>query len=190
VFAPEIAKRPYFIWHGFVFVNKVQFGGETDEKKRTLLVASGAHASIIRKTAEEMGSKKLGEVFKLLAREEGGGGYLGLMNFACLLRSKAKGWDGAASVGISKMDRKSLDLRTMLNVALEQLNNQVNTGGEREELKKIIATIRIKRDLKKDNPGKRDLSRVVIELEKKDYFEKSRLASELNATVSDQPKKK
>jgi hypothetical protein len=189
VFASEIASRPYFVWHGFVFVNKVQFGGETNEKKRTLIVASAVHSSIIRKIAEEMGSKKFGEVFKLLAKEEGGGGYLGLMNFACLLRSKSKSWHGAASVGISKMDRKALELRVMLNIAFEQLNNQVNTGGEREELKKIIATIRIKRDLRKDNPGKQHLSRVVIELEKRDYFEKSRGTPESSAIAGDEATK-
>jgi|SRR5450631_2814208 hypothetical protein len=46
------------------------------------------------------------------------------------------------------------------------------TGGEREELKKIIATIRIKRDLRKDHPGERDVSKVVGKLEEQEYFDK------------------
>ena len=173
VFSSEIAKRPYFVWHGFVFINKVDFGGEQDQRLRSLMVAEALHGTFISKAAEQIGSKKLGEVFKLLAsRADFQGGYIDLMNFACLLRAKPKNWETTASRAISKMDRKAVDLRAMLGITFEQFYSEVNTGGERELLKRLIATIRIKRDLKKENPGIKDLTRVVDQLEKRDYFEK------------------
>ena len=57
-------------------------------------------------------------------------------------------------------------------MAFREFNEEVNTAQEREELKKLIAMIRIKRDLKKDNPGQRMITSVIERLEKQDYFEK------------------
>ena len=57
-----------------MFINKLEFGDEKDELKRALMAASAVHISVLKKAAEEIGSKKLGEVFKLLARAGTGGG--------------------------------------------------------------------------------------------------------------------
>jgi hypothetical protein len=81
-------------------------------------------------------------------------------------------WDVSSGSVIARLDRKMMPLRAALAVAFEEFYGEINTGGEREELKRIIATIQIKRDLKKDRPGQRDLTRIVSKLENQDYFGK------------------
>ena len=98
--------------------------------------------------------------------------YLRLMNFACLVRAKPNDWTDASKNTVAKTDRKAFNLRSMLQIAFNQYYDEVNTGGEREELKKLIATIRIKRDLKKDYPGEKIISKVIDKLEEREYFEK------------------
>jgi hypothetical protein len=172
IFSQVLAEKKYFFWHGILFELGTEFDKFEDKNKKVSAVMHGVLSAVISKAADEFGSKKLGEAFKLLATEKDVKGFLNLLNFACLIRGKPNEWFGSAQHAIAATDRKALFLRSMLRIAFEQFYEEVNTGGEREELKKVIATVKIKRDLKKDHPGPRDLARIVGRLEQQDYFEK------------------
>lgn len=175
MFAPIIAEKAYYVWYGLVFIieNKSDLDDVEEKERKILAVVSAFRRCIVDRTAEEIGSRKLGEVFKLLTNDPDVSGYLALSNFTCLVRAKPNGWFGAAQDAIANTDRKAFYLRSMLHVALKQFSEEVNTGSERELLKKLIATIQIKRMQKKDHPGEKHVAQVVQRLESQDYFDKA-----------------
>jgi hypothetical protein len=175
IFAPKIAEKAYYYWHGLVFIlaNKSALDTESEQEKKIAGVMHAFRRGIAEKTADEMGSKKLGEVFKILVEDPASSGLLALLNFSCLVRAKPNNWFSAAQNAVARVDRKAFYLRSMLQVALKQFSEEVNTGGERDLLKKLIATIQIKRQQKKDHPGDKHISQVIDRLEAQDYFDKA-----------------
>jgi hypothetical protein len=159
-----------FFWHGLLFINNLN-DPEVDERKRTTSVMFGLIKAVYERTAADMGSRKLGEVFKLLASSSNIDGYMRVLVFACLLRGKPKGWFTSASEMVANTNRKKFYLRVFLTLAFDEFYDEVNTNAEREDLKRLIAVIRIKRDLHKDNPGEKDIQRIIARLEKQDVFE-------------------
>lgn len=173
VLAPILAEKHYFVWHGilFVFESPSSFDEIPDKNKKIMRVMHAFRIGVLNKIADEVGSKKLGEVFKSLAKDPTVSGIAGLMNFACLIRSKPYEWLDASQDKIANTGRREYNLRTMLNTAFKEFREEVNTGNEREQLKKLIATIRFKRDKKKDHPSEKDVAKVVSRLEEADYFD-------------------
>jgi hypothetical protein len=161
----------YFFWHGLIFENLLGFGDEKDEQKKIWMIWEGVLVGAASKAADEIGMRKLGEVFKLFSNDADFGGYMRILNFICLIRAKPKDWGSATTDAIAETDRKAFYLQSMLFGAFRQFNEEVNTGGEREELKKVITKIRLKRDLKKDRPGPKDMARALEQLEQSHYFE-------------------
>ena len=53
---------------------------------------------------------------------------------------------------------------------MAQLRTEVNTYADRESLKRSVARIRAKRDLKKNLPGSKAIGRVLDFMEKKKMF--------------------
>jgi hypothetical protein len=127
--------------------------------------------AVTQKAADEIASRKLGEVFKLLAKSSDMLGFMSLLNFACLIRSKPRGWMNHASEIIASTDRNSFYLRAMLMFADDQFHDEVNTTSEREELKRLIAVIRMRRDLGKLNPGEKAIQQMVDHMDKQKLFE-------------------
>jgi hypothetical protein len=195
LFASAIAERPFFYWNGLLFINEMH-GLEQDKRKRTASVMFGLVSAVYDKNNEEVGSRKLGEVFKLFASSEEIVGFLRVLNFACLIRSKPRGWLAAAREMVAGTKRNEFYLSVFLQMAFQQFRNEVNTNLEREELKKLVAIIKMKRDLKKDHPGEKDIRNVVDRLEKKEFFDKKsatddpeisgELLSSKNELISDQ----
>lgn len=168
----SIAEKPVVQWYNLHFVNQIK-DTETDKEKRVLNVVVSLPAAIMRKGTEEFGSKKLGEVFKLLGNSTELHGFVRVLNFACLIRSKPKDWFKAASHAIASTGRNEFYLATMLSVAFKQFNEEVNTTSEREEIKRLIAVIKAKRDLGKQNPGSKDINDFTKRLDKINFFEKN-----------------
>lgn len=171
LFAPALIAKPYVFWHGIAFINYVTFKNDDDQNKKVGTMMAAVCSSVIRKAGDQIGSRKLGQVFKSFASDPDLKGYLQLLNFACLVRSKPKDWLISASDIIAKTDRKAFYLGAMLNIAIKQFRDEINTGGEREDIKRLIATVRIKREFKKNYPGITTVDQAIGQLEKQDYFE-------------------
>jgi SIR2-like domain len=169
VLAPAIASKSFFRWHGLTFFNNLN-DMEKDETKRASNVMVNLIPAICHKAAEEIGSKKLGEVFKLLGTSHEMTGFIRLLNFSCLIRSKPKDWISRASEIVAATDRNTFYLRSMLSVAVNQFHEEVNTTNERQELKKLVAVIRMRRDRKKQNPGEKDIKQFLEQMEKQNVF--------------------
>jgi hypothetical protein len=167
--SPALASKRYFLWHGILFLNRIDLDDLAEDKKISAIM-NGMQRAVVARAADKIGSRKLGEVFKVLARDEEIGAFLNQMNFACLLRAKPKDWVKAASDIVANTGAKEFYLRAMLYSTIDQYRDEVNTAGDREQLKKLIATIRIKRDLKKDRPGEGMLAKIMGKLEKQNYF--------------------
>jgi hypothetical protein len=179
ILSPALVTKRYFVWHGLLFLNAMTMDN-VEENRRASFVMTGIRRAVMDKAADKIGSRKLGEVFKVLARSKDIGGFIAQMNFACLLRAKPKDWLKAAMEIVANTGAKEFYLRAMLIAAFEQFIEEVNTGNDREQLKNLIAAIQIKRKLKKDHPGSDTLAKVVTHLEKQDYFERVRASHEPN----------
>jgi len=69
VLSPILAEKNYYFWHGILFYNDDPEALQQvkDKERRVLLVMSAIRAAVLEKGATQIGSKKLGEVFKALA---------------------------------------------------------------------------------------------------------------------------
>lgn len=173
IYAPLIAKRNFYVWNGLFFINQIDFKSSLDAKDSDarsifMVMISMAHA-VAERGAYDIGSRKLGEVFKALADEKLPG-FRGMLNYTCILRSKPRSWHDTAETTIRDMDRKSFYLKEMLARTFDEFNENVNSGGDRERLKRLVAVIRAKRDLKKDSPGSKMVTRVLGRLESGNAF--------------------
>ena len=97
-------------------------------------------------------------------------GFKKLLVFVLLIRSKPRNWLKSVQDIIGSTERKSIYMRFMLAAALKQFHQEVNTVNERENLKALVATIRARRDLKKNSVGARIVGRVQRRLENAQYF--------------------
>ena len=171
IYAPLIAKHKVYVWHGVVFVNQIEFApsdAPDEDLKRAFWIMMGAAHAVAETGANSLGLRKLGEVFKAVA--EGEVGFRAFFNYTCVLRSKSPTWSDTAERIILNADRKSFYLREMLNSTFTQFNAHVNSGQDRDRLKKLVASIRAKRELKKDTPGSKAITRVLDRLEKQQAF--------------------
>lgn len=184
ILSPALVMKRYFLWHGILYVNAIPMDG-FDEPRKVGMIMSAMRQTVVRKAAERMGSRKLGEVFKVLARDSEVSGYLNQLNFSCLLRAKPKDWLKAASDIVANTGSREFYLRAMLLATFEQYSLEVNTGQDRSELKSLIATIQIKRKLGKDRPGVDTVAKVVAQLEKQAYFEKAATSGSPENKITD-----
>ena len=178
IHSPIIAKYPIFVWNGIVFVNNglLRPGRSLPHEQDGLLVVqimiqmASAFGDLVINT---MATRKLGKVFHKLHSDDELGSFLVYLNFRCILQSKALGWSDIAEKVIQNTGRKSFYLLRMLTGALKQYKEAVNTAGELQSLKRIVAVIRIKRDVSATQPGARLIKGAISQLENKNVFKKS-----------------
>jgi hypothetical protein len=187
ILSPVLAKRKYFYWHGLVFINKIE-GRDRSEGAKAALVMLGLVPGVSAKAADAIGSRKLGEVFKLLARDGDLSGFISLLNFSSLVRSKPKDWLSAATEVVAQTDRNTFYLRMMLDAAFRQFRDEVNTTSKRSELKKLVAIVKMKRDLKKQRPGEKDIQQFLERMDAKNMFNGSKSRKDLRDEVEDNSK--
>lgn len=174
LFSPIIASRKYFVWNGLGFVNRLDYSEEeaADPDRRIGVVLGALPRSMADRAAQEMGSKKLGQVYAHLAETDQLAGFRRLLNYALVLRSKPVDWVRTTERVIGKTDAKAMYLRFMLSIALGQFHEDVNTNAERGLLKRVVAMIQSKRELKKGNPSNKLVSSVVKRLDEISFFGK------------------
>lgn len=185
--SPVLARRKIFHWHGLTFINNIKENNNSDPIKAASIMLALVPA-VSGKAAEQIGSKKLGEVFKLLAREGDLSGFLRLANFSSLIRSKAKDWLSHASDIVAQTDRNTFYLRMMLSTAFAQYRDEVNTTNEREELKKLVAIVKMRRDLKKQRPGERDIQQFLARMEKQNLLDDPKNLRDSQSNLEDDSK--
>jgi hypothetical protein len=173
IYSPLIAQHRAYIWNGFAFINAMRFEekGIEDTDKRTFMVMLVMARAVAEEAVRIAGSRKLGEVYKVLAGSDRGADFRWYLNYVCVLRSKPRLWSETAKDIIAKTDRKSFYMRSMLLSTVKQFLEEVNTGRDREELKRVVATIRVKRELGNKNPASGVVNRALAQLEKKNYFD-------------------
>ncbi|MCJ9673495.1 MULTISPECIES: SIR2 family protein [unclassified Neorhizobium] len=173
IFSSFIASSKYFVWNDIVFTNMLKYSEEekVDSMRATQVVLQALPPSIASKTVERLGSKKLGEAYKVLAKEDPSG-FQEYLLFSLIIRSKPSGWDDVARKLVGAADRQSVYLFYMTMAALDEFKNEINTSSEKGSLKHIIATIRAKRDNNKDKPSSQSVLETLKFLEKGRYFER------------------
>ena len=172
-FAPIIATRRYFVWNNIAFVNKMNFTDEQLAKPEwTASVIAGAiPRAVTDRAVTEIGSKKLGEVYKHMSVNLNPIGFELLLLYSLIIRSKPQGWEAQARAIVGRVDRRALYLRYMLGETMKQFRHEVNSNADRAALKKLVATVQAKRGLKKVNPSSKAISGVLKKLEDRLYFD-------------------
>ncbi|WP_082558082.1 SIR2 family protein [Methylobacterium sp. Leaf361] len=169
--APLIARNRYYVWNGLLFHNEMKYSDEDTIRERTMMVLFGSVRSISDQACELIGSRKLGEVFRHISATSELTGFRQVLNYALLLRSKPGEWEQVAKNIILSVDRNTYYMRSLLMHTFHQYKDEVNTHGDREKLKYLMAVIRARRDMKSNNPSSSLIKRVLDDLEKANVFE-------------------
>ena len=179
IFVPLIAERKYVAWNGFVYINliedKVSGASENDavieRERKQGLVAYALPGSISRNAADRFGSKKLGPVFLSLMKDTSKySEFKKLTLFALLLRSKPTGWLECAKKEVGLIDRHRLYLRHMLICSLRQFRVEINTEKERQSLKELTASIKLRRDVNLKSASPSQIKGAVSTLDSAKFF--------------------
>ncbi|TCN20325.1 hypothetical protein EV184_1286 [Sinorhizobium americanum] len=139
------------------------------------LVAYALPFSMGRNAADLSGNRKLGQVFLALMDDP-------LLSkpikryivFCLLIRSKPAGWLNIARKYVSAMKRDDLYLRHMLHVAIKQFKEEINTEAERLELKELIASVRLRREVNIKVPSTGEIKRTIGKLDAGDFWDEGR----------------
>lgn len=167
--ASRITETKYFFYKGILFVNHdLDAGG--DMKSRVIAFLNSGVDMIASGAAEHLATVKLGLVFKELSKDTTMTRFDIILNFACLLKSKPIGWEDALTRVIRSTERDSWYLSSMLELLMRDLQEEVNTGANREAAKRLVAHLKAKRGLKKEEPGRKAIRRVLGRLVSQDFF--------------------
>lgn len=169
--APRIAESRYFYYKGILFINN-ELDKEVDTKKRLIGILNSGVEMIAAGAAEYLSSVKLGGVFKEIAKDPSLTKFEHVLNFACLLKAKPVGWEDTLSKIIKITERDSWYLSSMLELLMADIIGEVNTGADREATKRLVALLKAKRGLKKEDPSNKAVNRVLGRLVSQDYFSK------------------
>lgn len=172
IFAPIIATRRHFVWNNVAFANLIEYQGDAknDEVKQASIVAAAVPRSIAETAATEIGSPRLGDVFKFLALKGDLSDFESLINTVSLVHAKPNDWEGTSRWALGKMNREALYLRYTLSGLMEQFRHAVNTSSDRIALKRLVAVIQAKRRLKTDAPTNKMITSLLAALDKVSYF--------------------
>ena len=174
VFAEQIAKGRFFRWGGVGFIDfsdGKEFDGKPSGQVITQIVTR-LNASIAGQAAEDIGTKKLGAVFRARERDKKPIGFLEYTNFNCILGSKSTGWELTLQEMIERTDKNSYYLLCMLNSLMTNFESEISLAKDKDKIKKLVALIQAKRSWKKQNPGARAIDRALGEMEKQNFFSK------------------
>ncbi|MBB3973758.1 SIR2 family protein [Hansschlegelia beijingensis] len=169
-FSPVIATSRIFAWNGIAFLNEMNFEESVGIDERIYEVVCATPNTITSKAIDDIGTRKLSEAFKKIVEDGKDVGFSLLLKYALILRSKANDWPRIAESVITDTNRNSFYMRAMLFVTFDQLQTGVNSLRERQDLKRLIALIQAKRELRKDAPGAKAVNGVLRSMEESDYF--------------------
>lgn len=176
VFIPLIAEKKYVSWNGFTYINliedkSIEDEGEKDKYRMHHLVASALPISIASATADRFGSRKLGPVFSALMNEEAlNTPFKKYLLFCLLLRSKPSNWLLSAKKRVGEMSRTDLYLKHLIYSSIRQFRDEINTEAERQQLKDLIATLSLRRDVNLKFPSPRRVREAIGKLDAQDYW--------------------
>ena len=173
IHAPIIAKHPVFIWNGIMFLNQWLIDGEREENenKATFRVMMTAAQAIVNTANRSMGTRKLSEVYKEISSGDLPNEFTNYLNYSCNISSKGRSWINVAEKIIKETDRKSFYLFNILNCSIKQFKEEVNTVSDTQNIKRTIALIRAKRDVNKNNPGEKLVSKIIDFIDSKKLLE-------------------
>jgi hypothetical protein len=179
VFTPLIAVNKYVSWSGFTYINLIEddlaSGPDESANKDRMerMVISALPSSVSDNVADWFGSRKLGPVFSALVGDEFLTSSFKRFLLLCLLaRSKPVGWLKVAKTMVAEMDREDLYLRHIINAAVREFREEINTEAERQDLKELVAAVKLRREVKIKNPSPTELKRVIGILDAGGFFEK------------------
>ncbi|MBW9117176.1 SIR2 family protein [Rhizobium cauense] len=169
IFIPLIAEKKYVSWNGFTYINLIESNidadQETNKERMQNLVAYALPSSMGGNAANYFGSRKLGQVFLALMESQSIDTSIKRYILFCLLiRSKPAGWLASATKRVGSMKRNDLYLRHVLAAALKQFREEINTEAERQNLKELIATVRLRRDVNLKSPNATQVKRAIGKL--------------------------
>jgi hypothetical protein len=170
LWAPKIAENRITIVEGLGFINLKTFDAEDSQLDRAIDILAGLPLDISLAASRYLASRKLGEVFKMLAVRGGLEGFDRLLNFALLIRSRPLDWEKVSANVIEQMGSKELYLRYSRRVLLNEFKTGICTGGELEAIKRLVARIHTRRDIGKNNAGPKSISKAVASLEQSGAF--------------------
>jgi SIR2-like domain len=167
--APILVSVKFYDWNGILFINTLKSEDAKSNDKALSDMIIAFLDGILLRAATEFGSRRLGVVFKRIS-EENSEGFLRVIKLVMLIHSKPDRWAASAAALINAADRNSFYILKMLTAIMRHFMEDVNTAVDRDELKRLIALIQTKHNLKKDTPGSRAVNRVLGRLEERDFF--------------------
>ncbi|CAH0340011.1 hypothetical protein RHI9324_01667 [Rhizobium sp. CECT 9324] len=183
VFIPLIAEKKYVSWNGFTYINLIEdkhaseetSDEEANKERMQGLVAYALPHSMGRNAADQFGSRKLGQVFLALRDDNAIDTNIKRHLLFCLLiKSKPTGWLLSAKKQVGDTRRDDIYLRHMLYAALMQFNSEINSESERQGLKELLATMRLRRDVNLRSPSPKAIKRAIGQLDAGGFWEREK----------------
>jgi hypothetical protein len=145
---------------------------EEDYAKEAGQIVANGSIIIARSAAEQIATKKLGEVFKAISNSDDLSEYERVLNFACIVLSKPRKWADVSQDILEKTDKGEFQLFHMLRILMKNYREDVNQISDREALKHLVALVRTKRSLGKNVPGAKPVAAMLRKLEELEQFER------------------
>ncbi|WP_164523664.1 hypothetical protein [Sphingomonas sp. S-NIH.Pt15_0812] len=169
--APALASERYFRWGGVAYLNFNKLDVVPDSPQAMLAIVDALSYSVAKQTAELLGTRKLGGVFRAQAQKTNEIGYVDVMLFHLIVTSRGLGWEDSARELIKKAPRESFFLCMMSDVLSEIGKHEILQSRDRSHLKQLISIISAKRAYKKEVPGSKAVSRRLRFLEKRGFLQ-------------------
>lgn len=172
MFAPALSKRKRFRWGGIEFVDfhKAADGHDENSKDAIVSVIRSLVDSIATQRAQDFGTAKLSRLFREFSRQSECSGFLEVLTFTCIATARGGDWFDASKHIIERTDKNAYYLSEMLEKLLYLLEYEVMSGHDRDNMKRLVALIQAKRNLGKQHPGEKAVSKILGKLESSDYF--------------------
>ena len=158
--SPLLGKYDMVAWGGIGFIG---FRTTTNDLTHEIQIAKtiiNLGDSVSRKAAEEVGTKKLGPLFRVLESEVKNVGLSELVLFYCILASKGGNWEKSLKSLIEKTDKNAYLLHVMVLSLVNHLKREILVGLDREKIQALVEVIRAKRVYNKQSPGKKAIKRL------------------------------
>jgi hypothetical protein len=174
LFADKLASRKQFRFGAVTFTdfNSLVTDGDPVSMQAITNVVVELSFSVSCKIADEIGTYKLGNVFRTASKNSGKINFIHFLLFSCILEAKSKNWFKTLESIILIAERDAFYLSGMLHLLMRNLEVGIDKGRDREETKRLVAVIHSKRGNKKMAPGEKLVSATLKLLEEKHAFDR------------------
>jgi len=173
LFSSVLAQKKYFSWGGITFIdfNSAIRDAEPNSIEAQIAVIESLVFSLGRRIGDDLGSGKLGPLFKAREVREDEIDFAAFLNFCAVVTSKSLKWEKLAEKYIERTGRNSFYIWSMLALLRAELRYDIMSSADRDRMKRLVALIQAKRSFNKEAPKAKAVNSMLRHLEEVHHFD-------------------